>query len=249
MLKARNLLLVGLQPHSSTASHFMLMLFFILTFLSIPWQTHASQLENVYVGRWSLEILEGDVLTIYIYPVVRDISLNSSGSGIFLSIRTNYTVQSQENTAIWMLPESQGVFNMTMSFQSDEAFDYTIGVYSRNPDFYGKSVKFSGDFGTIYTHSGPPGNWTIIILLTSQRQSRSIFHIELPTPVNAALFLAAAGFISYFNIFFVCDTYFKNKKESVSNRRWLVCGIVMVISAFAIYQLYSFTTFTSSWSV
>lgn len=248
MLRARHLFLTGLRPHLPTASHFMLTIFLIVTFLASPRGTHASELENLNVDRYNLDVLEGDVLTVYVYPVVRNVTFNSERSGIVLTISTNYTAQLRENTAIWVRPESQGTFNLTISFRSDKAFDYTVGVYSRNADFYGKNVKFSGDFGTFFTFTRPPGNWTINVLLSSYSPSRSIFHIELPTPVNAALFLATTGFIAYLNAFLMSDTYFKNKKESVSNKRWILVGIVIVISGFAIYQLYSYTTFSLSWS-
>jgi len=249
MLEADNFLVAGLRPHPPTISHSIPIAFLLLMLLAISSQTCLSGAENVNTDYFNLDVLEGDWLTVYIHPAVQEVSFNSTGSGIDFRVSTNYTLQYRQITAIWVSPESQGEFDLRITFQSKSAVNYTIGVYSRNPDFYGRAVKFYGEFGEFFTFTHPPGNRTINIILNSHRQSRSFFHIELPTPVNAALFLATTGFIAYFNIFLICDTYFKNKKESVSNRRWLVCGIVMIISAFAIYQLYSFTTFTLSWSV
>jgi len=240
----------------------MLLMLILLTFLIIPCETYASEMESTNIERYNLDVLERDVLTVYIYPTVEGVLVGckslDSGNPFEILILTNYTIITQsrqviQKTVIQIFPESRGTCNLTITFQSDSVWEYTIGVYiqsTRNVDFYGKNVKFSGNFGEFFTFARHPGNWTISIILNSFKQSSSsFFQIELPTPVNAALFMTAAGFIAYFNIFLIFDTYFKNKKETISSKRWLLCGIVIIISAVTIYELYTLSTFPFSWSV
>jgi len=225
----------------------MLILFPLLAFSVIPEEAHAD------VESYTVDILESDVLAIYIYPITDGVSVNSGsldrGGPVDISITLNYTIvpEYRQVTAIWTRPRASGTYNLTISFQFNSGWEYTIGVFTRDIDFYGKNVKFSGNFGEFFSFERSPGNWTISITLNSRRQTQSIFYFELPTPVNAALFLTITGLIVYSNVFLVFDTYFKNKKEAVSNRRWALCALVIIISAIAIYQLYTFSTITLSW--
>jgi hypothetical protein len=153
-----------------------------------------------------------------------------------------------KTTVIFVLPESEGRYNVTTTFQSNNVWNYTMGVYAQDLnlylDWYGKTVKTSGYFVQLFgPYVLPSRNWTINILLFAHSQSSSFFTIELPAPVNLAILLTAAGFIMYINAFLLIDTHFKSKKEIISNKRWFLIIIVAVISALAIYQLYNFTTF------
>lgn len=237
----------------------MLTAFLLLTFLIFSSETYASDLDDVFIDRYDLDVVEEDVLTVFIRPVLEEVSVDCKpldrGNPFDLSISTNNTDPYYgQTTAIWMRPGSRGTYNLTITFQSYKPWDYTIGVYTRNTEFYaeyyGKGIRTSGYFMELRgPYTRPSGNWTINIRLDSHRKTPAVLVIELPSPLNAVLFVTIAGFIAYFNVFLISDTYFKNKKEIVSNKRWLLCGIVMIVSALAIYQLYTFSTFTLSWSI
>jgi hypothetical protein len=150
-----------------------------------------------------------------------------------------------------MSPKAQGRYNLTITFQSEKQLNYTIGVYTQELalylDLYGTNLKNYGIFVALIAPSTRvSGNWTISIVVTSHSRSSPTFFIELPTPVNSILLMTVAGLILYFNAFLLLDTYFKDKKEVVSNRRWFLAGIVIVVSAIVIYLLYNFTTYTLS---
>jgi len=68
----------------------------------------------------------------------------------------------------------------------------------------------------------------------------------LPTPVNLAMLISVIGLISYLDSFVLIDTYFKSKKENISNARWILVGLMLLISAYVAYRMYDFTVFTLS---
>ncbi|MDH5794470.1 MAG: hypothetical protein OEZ24_00030 [Candidatus Bathyarchaeota archaeon] len=258
MLRKDKRLLTEMRKRSTRKQHLILVAFFLLTFFVVPEESRVYGVAKAYINNHELDLVEKDVLAVYIKPILESVSVGCEPLGqagpFNVEIQTDHTDNLfGTKTGIWVRFESEGRYNLTINFQSNETWDYTIGVYTQNFDFYedyyGKNVKTYGYFlelpqGTPSTR--PPGNSTIIITVDIHGFSSSIFSIELPTPVNSVLLVTAAGFIVYFNVFLLLDTYFKNKKEMVSNRRWFLSGIVFIISALAIYQLYTFTTFTLS---
>lgn len=256
MPRKDNLLRRELQERFPTKSSLMLIAL-LLAFSLIPRETYGPEPENPNIEYYSLDIVENDILTVYIRPIVEEVSVDcrplDRGKPFDLSVSTNHTDSLfGRTTAIWMRPGLPGTYNLTISFQSSKAWDYIIGVFARDLDFYtefyGKNVKFSGTFGEFFTFSRQPGNWSVSIMLISHGQlSPSIFNIELPTPLNAILFVTAAGLVAYFNLFLIFDTYFKNKKETISNKERILVAIVIIISAFAVYQLYLFVASISPW--
>lgn len=214
---------------------------------------------EINVERYRLDLLEKDVLTIYLSPPAKNLSVRCvplGRTGSFdLSISTKYMDPyirlRREVSAVWVQPIESGIYNLTVSFVSNETWEYILGVYSRDFDFYrdyyGRRIKINNFFielqAPLSRHSG---NWTINIIMKTHSLSPSFSHITLPTPVNSAVLVAAVGFIAYVNSFIVLDTYFKSRKEIISYYRWAIVVIVLLISAYAAYQLYNFMTFTLS---
>jgi len=258
MLRKENRLLREPRKRSTRKHYSILIAFLLSTFLAVRGESHVSVLGELYINHHELDLVEKDVLAVYIKPVLESVSVECQPldrAGPFnLEVQTEYTDNLfGKTTGIWVRFQYRGTYNLTVNFQANQTWDYTIGVYSQNLDFYRnhykKNLNIYGYFvelpvGTPSTR--PPGNSTINIVVNSHELAPSIFSVELPTPVNSVLLVTAAGFIAYFNVFLLLDTYFKNKKEIVSNRRWFLSGIVFIISALVIYQLYTFTTFTLS---
>jgi len=199
-----------------------------------------------------LDVLEFDVLDVSIQPAV--LSLWARSDSLY---RANpcvlYTSLNEDSSSIVrMQPQSEGVYNLTIMFWSNETWQYTIGVFTSSPDFYRPNgnvqrvrTALAQSFVEFWTLTFPSGNYTISITVNCYgTASSSSFFIRLPTPVNSMLLITAAGFIAYLNVFLIFDTYFKSKKEIVSGRRWMLCSAAVIISILVIYQLYSFTTFT-----
>ncbi|MFQ6095356.1 MAG: hypothetical protein ACE5NN_04360 [Candidatus Bathyarchaeia archaeon] len=223
----------------------MLVLFLSLVSADVALQDYTDDQENTTINWGNYRILERDVLAVFIKPVV--VSLSARCEPLYRGNPFDlYVSLSNDNRSIVELqPRSEGTYNLTIIFLTNRTWSCTVGVFTRNPDFYKGYGSVEGSFVEFPTLTlSQPGNYTIVITVDSHKTSSSSFFIRLPTPVNAALLITAAGAIAYFNAFLICDTYFKSKKEIVSGRRWMVCGVVMIISILLIYQLYDFTAIT-----
>ena len=204
----------------------------------------------------NLDILRGDVFVVFIAPRTENLSakcqpLNRGGS-FDLSISTNYvSTYLGVVSVVGVQLNTHGTYKLTIRLSNSKPWNYTLGVYTRNVRFYeeywGKNLLTQGTFIERARFFRHPGNWTIIITLKSHSQTGHslIPSLILPTPVNMALLLAIWILIIYVNSFAFIDTYFKSKKESVSNARWVMVGVMMLISVYLAYQIYLFATSTA----
>ncbi|RLI11972.1 hypothetical protein DRO35_04120 [Candidatus Bathyarchaeota archaeon] len=194
-----------------------------------------------------LDILRDDVFVVFITPRTENLSANcqplNSGGSFDLSISTNYiSTYLGVVSAVAVQPNTHGTYKITIRLNNSEPWNYTLGVYTRDIGFYeeywGRNLSVRGTFIEHSCFSRYPGNWTIIIILKSHNPSGSSFFpsITLPTPFNMALLLAVWILIIYVNSFAFIDTYFK--KEMVSNARWIIVGIMMLISIYLAYQIF-----------
>jgi len=201
-------------------------------------------------------IRQDDILVIYISPSVENLKAEydflSSGSGnSWLYTELN----SSKRSIMEFSPKSWGIYNLTLMIRSTENWSFTVGVYTTDPKwysgFYKNVTSIPGGYYVEFFTIGifPPGNHTLNILLYSYKTTQSVFDIQLPTSVNAIFFIIAAAFIVYLNAFFLSDSFFKNKTEGVSRKRWILSGLLIALSLYIIYQIYLFTTFTSPWSM
>jgi len=210
--------------------------FFAVTLLVSPRGSYALELENVNVDRYDFDIVEREIFAVYINPILDYVMVECKpleyGNPFDLSVSSNYTDPIFGRiTAVWMQPEADGRYNLTIAFRSDEPWDYKVGVYPGKWSVSGTRLS---------------GNWTINVLLNSHGKAESsspFFFFQLPAPVNSLLLMTMAGAIAYLNVFLFLDTYFKSKKEIVSGKRWLFVGLVAAISGWAVYQFYSFAAF------
>jgi len=207
------------------------------------------------IERYRLKMLENDILTIYLSPPVENLSARCTPitqNGVYsLSIATRYLdpyVMRKEVSAVWIQPTKPGIYNLTIRFFSNQTWEYLLGVYSRNYDFYsdyyGKRIEVNKFFIKLQDPlSRNMGEWTINIMLIVERMAApsSIFSsIKLPTPVNFAIFMAVLGLMMYMNSFLIIDTYFKSRREMISRSRWILVALVAFISILIAYQLYGF---------
>ncbi len=196
-----------------------------------------------------LEMLSGDILTLYISPPVENLSVVSQTDKPF---RMYLAANESSRSIVQVQPRSPGLYNITVTFQSPASWGYSIGVLTINPDWYG------GFHNVTYTQNGyfiefkymekeipkEINKFNILVNVYAQDAGGGLFNFELPKSINAVFFVAAFALISYSNAFFIISTYFKDKAEGVSRRRWIGLGILVLVSTFAIYQIYIFTTFT-----
>ncbi|MEM2151521.1 MAG: hypothetical protein QXN40_02485 [Candidatus Bathyarchaeia archaeon] len=193
----------------------------------------------------------GDWLVIFILPPVDNlwVKCNASRSSDFrVSFSPKEIQYGREVSVVYAQLESEGVYNLLISFSSNNAWNGTIGVYASDRDFYGKnkpaSITSQGYFIELYAIKMTPNdnktaNYRINIVLVAQKVgSSSIFNIKFPTPVNALFFALISAFIAYINIFFVLDSYFKSKREGVSKFRWMLVGVSILASLYVLYQVY-----------
>ena len=218
-----------------------------------PVEIYASEDNRLNVERQKIDLVERDVFAIYLSAHVENLTaqcqpLNRGGT-FDLSISTRYLDLSLgEVSAVWIRLGEQGIYNFTVSFMSNRSWEYRLGVYTRNINFYkkyyGERILISDSFIELQAPlTRHPGNWTINIILESHSLSPSFSYITLPTPVNTALLVATFGLIAYVDSFLLVDTYFKSKKEIISNTRWVLVGLALLISLYIAYQVYNFTVF------
>jgi len=195
-----------------------------------------------------LEMLSGDVLTLYISPPAENLSAvcqTNKPFGMYLAVNES------SRSIVQMQPRSSGVYNITVAFQSPTFWSYSIGVLTTDPEWYG------GFHNATYTSSGyfielwkvnnlskEINRFNILVSAYAKGGEGGLFNFELPKSINAIFFVAAFALISYSNAFLIISTYFKDKAEGVSRSRWIGLGILVLVSAFAIHQIYIFTTFT-----
>jgi len=231
----------------------------ILVLQSIFIETCSSEKERFNAERQKMDLLQNDIFTIYLNPQVENISVKCrplrSNGAFDLTISTKYldpySTLGREVSAIWVQPSEPGIYNFTVNFVSNKSWEYMLGVYTRNFDFYREYYGQRISITNFYVELQPaltrhPGNWTINIILRIHSLSPSISYITLPTPVNSAILIAVVGFLAYIDIFILLDTYFKSKKEIVSHTRWIIVAVALLISAYVAYQTYNFATFTLS---
>jgi len=236
-----------------------LLLIMLLISLSqtLPIGICSSEEESLNIERLELDLIGRDILAIYLSPKVENISVRCQplyDDGAFdLSISTNYVdPYLEEASALWVQPGEPGIYNLTIIFTSSKSWKYILGVYTGNRDFYkeyyGKRISIRGSFVELQpAPTRHAGNWTINALLKIHSPSSSpSSHFVLPTPVNLAMLISVIGLIAYLDSFVLIDTYFKSKKENISNARWILVGLMLLIGAYIAYQTYNFTVFTLS---
>jgi len=239
----------SLRYKNRHASMKLLVAILLLSFVSLPNFTLANGFSHVF------RILQDDTLAIYIRPVVKNLSAEGSSSDSN-SFRVAFFTNETQYSLVYMVPRSEGNYNLTISFRTESAWNYTVGVFTDSKEFYPSSdfepLQYGGYLVRLYplTTISSPGNFTLTFIVSAQRRSPSFFSfIEFPTSINAVLFIAVIALLGYVNAFFLLDLNFKRKIESVSRKHWFLLGLLIIASVYVIYQIYSFTTFTPIWSV
>jgi len=232
----------------------LLILFFQALLIGICSSSAEENLE--YLG--NLDLLENDFLSIYISPPVENISVRCQpliSDGTFdLSISTNYVNPYLEDSSVlWIQPSKSGIYNLTLIFASNKTWKYLYGVYTENRNFYIKyyGIGKTSSIGS-FVELRPPqirqsGNWRISATLNVHSSSPITSPIiVLPAPANLAILISIVSLIAYVESFVFLNTYFKSKKETISNTRWVLVGIILLIGIYLAYQTYNFTVFTLS---
>jgi hypothetical protein len=200
-----------------------------------------------------LGILQYDVLLIRISPVVEDITIKHN-SPTSKGATVSYSINRTSETYIWITPETKGTINFTISFKTEAMWKESWGIITDKTDFYDPFTD-NEPYGaytlvTIDTITSTSfGNFTRNLVLKVFPRSSNIFTFNFPTSINAVFFIIITAFLVYINAFSLLNTGFKNKKEQISKLGWFLVILLLLGSSFIIYQLYLFTTFTSTWSL
>ena len=162
-----------------------------------------------------VDVLQGDIFTIFFGSNVKNLSANCQ------SLTQNSS------------------FYLSISTAYEEPH---LGFYE---SYWGRGISLREYFVKHAFFSRHTGKWMIIIPLESHGSiSPSRFpRLILPTSVNLILLLAIWLLMFYVNSFAFLDTYFRSKREKVSYGRWIIIGLMMLISIYLAYQVYVFLTF------
>jgi len=152
-----------------------------------------------------------------------------------------------------MQPLSEGSYNLTVMFETERAWNYTVGVFTNRRSFYSEyadvSVAESGSFVRFYTRTieASPGNSTLILMLNSHADNPDpappgspFVLFALPESLSLVVFAAVTVLLGYANAFLMADSYFRSKKDILSRGRWALILLLLAVSLLVIYLLYRF---------
>jgi len=207
--------------------------------------------ENSTDFEFVFNFLANDTLAVYIWPPAESISVNcdtSKANSFRIALFSNETQYNGMFSLIYMMPRYKGKYDLMISFSLSKTWNSTIGVYTNDIEFYQSAGSSTytpqGYFIKLQTIKVSPKNnatteYTIrIILLVYERNSSMASLFNFPPPVNLGLFIAVCAGVAYFDSFFFIDLYFKSKRESMSKSRWVLIGLLLLVSFFIIHQSY-----------
>ena len=93
------------------------------------------------IGPINERMLKDDILSIEIRPVVENLRVNYSSSnsrGIEIHLYSNRTLGIYYFSEVYIIPRSEGTYDITVEFSSKSPWNCEIGVYTNNYTFYGK---------------------------------------------------------------------------------------------------------------
>ncbi len=204
--------------------------------------------------QWSMKerMLIDDTLAIEIRPAVENLRVNYSSpksGGIWVAIFSNETRDIYRFSLVYVSPRTEGTYSIVIKFNSKDAWNCTVGVYTRKSEFYkkppimtssGPFILLSGPFG-VTAKSNQTVDYEInLVLQVEGEDSSGWFFIKFPTPVNMTLFAIISLAVAYFNAFFLLDAYFKNKVEGLSKIRLALLILMLLASIYLLYQIHVF---------
>jgi len=228
----------------------------LLTSISLGLMSSLAEGSSAYSEETSWRILQYDTVAVYISPVVERLSADTSAFGPQMQFRVYSAAKEGNRSLVQMQPQSEGKYSLTITFETNSTWSYTVGVYTDTASFYSEhgalSSTTSGTFVTFCTRKveGSSGISTLVLVLDAYgKDSGSLFRFTFPKSANAVVFVAITLFLGYVNAFYMSDTFFKNKKEGISKKRWAFIVGMLVVSLLLVYQSYLLTASDSQWSV
>ena len=225
----------------------------LLTFLTLATTSNIVFSDIFQIGPINERMLKDDILFIEIRPVVENLWVNYSSSnsrGIEIHLYSNRTHGIHYFSEVYIIPRSEGTYDVTVEFSSESPWSCEIGVYTNNYTFYGKYpivtslrgpfIQLIPPFGVDSKEDNQTVSYRIHIILSveSYEKKPGLFpSFKFPTPVNAALFTLTSFILAYINAFFILDTYFKSKVEEASRFRLALTCLIILVSLFILYQL------------
>lgn len=215
----------------------------------------AAEGSPAYVEMTDRHILQGDTLVTYISPVVERLSVDTFSFTPDLDFRVSFFLNDSESqtSVVQMQPLSEGIYNLTVTFETETAWNYTLGVFTNRPSFYNEYADvletIRGSFVRFYTRAieGSSGNSTLVLTLNSHGDNPGPIPLNppfdpfnLPAPLNSVVFIAVTVLLGYANAFFMADSYFKSQKDGLSWKRWALIVLLLAVSLWVIHQVYLF---------
>jgi hypothetical protein len=201
---------------------------------------------SVLANGSNFQVLQKDTVAIIIQPIVDDIYAQC-GSTSSNSFTVGWSVNQTVSSIVYFDPSSDGIYNLTIHFSIKTPWNYTVGVYTDNFDFYSStditSIQSGLYFVRLYTIPSieSPGSYVLTFIITVVARSNSffIFDFNLPASVNGVFFIAVTFVLGYGNVFYLFSLYYRNKKEGISRRQWILASLLVIVSSVVIYFIYN----------
>ena len=200
----------------------------------------------VFANGSNFQVLENDTVTIIIKPMVDD--LHAECSSVYSnSFTVGWSPNQTVSSIVYLDPPSDGIYNLTIHFSIKTSWNYTVGVYTDNVNFYSSTeVSYLPSglcFIRLYTIPSieSPGNYVLTFIITAVARSSSPFNFNfrLPASANGVLFVAVTFLLGYCNVFYFLSLNYRNKKEGISRRQWIIAVSFVAVSLAIIYFMYS----------
>ncbi len=197
-------------------------------------------------------VRQNDVFVLLINPPVNGLAAVCQPLVSMKPFKVYVAVNESQNSVVQVLLEASGYYNVTVSFQSQTPWGFSMGVFTRNPDWYVNYANITMVQGVSLVEfmsvtGWDPGSYELSILIDVRAiEEAGGFPFYLPKQFNGLVFAVATALLAYPNSFLFVDTYFKNKREGVSKKRLFGISLILLISIYIIYQVYLFATFTVS---
>ncbi|MFQ1021325.1 hypothetical protein [Tardisphaera saccharovorans] len=206
---------------------------------------------SININFASVKLNYGDYVAMFLTPPVYDLQATVMPYNLSetydLHLISNYTqLNSAGSSLVVMIPSGPGTYNLSVTFISKAPFVLQYGIVTQNytayPHLAGEPVVLATGvwFLPIVTESYQ-SNYTAYTFTTSVTELSdakpvpSVFSFKFPSVVSLTIFLVISALLIYVDAFVVSDTYWKEKSQEASRKRWI--GVILLV-AFTLLIIY-----------
>ncbi len=210
------------------------------------------QIKNsIKINFTGVKLNHGDYVAIFITPPVYDLQASvlpyNLSETYDLHVIANYTqLNAGGSSLVVMIPSGPGAYNLSVSFISKVPFELQYGIVTQNYTSYVHLAQQAIPLATgiyflpVVTESYG-GNYTAytftsnVIELSDAKVTSAVLSFKFPSYASLTVFLVVSALLLYVDAFAINDTYWKEKSQEVSKKRWIAVGLLVAFTLIVIY--------------